>query len=435
MEYLVVQSKHHRSQFSTRHHLNRGTHICYVKNDIGTGHSIPIYVTITGDVPIVFVGDRNYSIGYGDEITLFCNITSDPPANNVYWEKVVHGTKNILNNWTVGIQGVSVDTPSLTIMESTTADIGTYRCVAINDVGTGYSETILLDVFGELPTVTIAADLLEIKYGETLQIVCVINAKPPPTKVYWEKVSNGITKVISNGTSGTDGITIDNPSITLLHATDSDSGFYKCFAVNEFGMGYSSPTKLTVIGGLPEVSVPYMTYLTGTGYTIALTCVINNAFPAVSKVYWERYISGSTTIISSASIGLKGVTVEEPSLIIPSATEMMSGEYTCFAVNSVGTGSSLPVQLTVQAGFTQKAPIKEYAEKQDHSPAGIIIVAVSAASTVGTIGLFVIACLKYRLTRRTGKKDMTTANNIRLEQNDSSTNSLQHSGSQIEKED
>ncbi|XP_052081119.1 low-density lipoprotein receptor-related protein 1-like [Mytilus californianus] len=92
-----------------------GTYICYVRNDIGTGHSIPIYVTITGDVPTVFVEDRNYSIGYGDEITLFCNISSDPPAKNVYWEKVVNGDKHILNNWTVGTQGVSVDTPSLAI--------------------------------------------------------------------------------------------------------------------------------------------------------------------------------------------------------------------------------------------------------------------------------------------------------------------------------
>ncbi|XP_071149869.1 uncharacterized protein [Mytilus edulis] len=225
-----------------------GTYICYVKNDIGTGQSTPIYVTITGDVPTVFVGGKNYTIGYGREIALICNISSDPPANNVYWEKVAHGSKHILNNWTIGIQGVSVDTPSLTIMESTTADIGTYRCVAINDIGTGFSEFIKLDVIGELPTVTIADDLPEIKYGEKVRILCAITSNPPPTKVYWEKIYNGISKVISNGTSGTEGITVDNPSMTLLHATDSDSGLYKCFAVNVFGMGYSSSTKLTVIG-------------------------------------------------------------------------------------------------------------------------------------------------------------------------------------------
>ncbi|XP_063412669.1 peroxidasin homolog [Mytilus trossulus] len=231
-------------------------------------------------------------------------------------------------------------------MESTTADIGTYRCVAINDIGTGFSDFIKLDVIGELPTVTIADDLPEIKYGEKVRIFCAISCNPPPTKVYWEKIYNGISKVISNGTLGTEGITVDNPSMTLLHATDSDSGLYKCFAVNVFGMGYSSSTKLTVIGGLPEVVVPSITHLAGIGYTIALTCVITNAFPVVSKVYWQRYINGHTTMISSDSLGYLGVTVENPSLIIESAKISLTGEYTCFAVNYVGTGSSLPVQLT-----------------------------------------------------------------------------------------
>ncbi|XP_063412590.1 hemicentin-2-like [Mytilus trossulus] len=343
-----------------------GTYICYVKNDIGTGQSKPIYVTITGDVPMVFVGGKNYTIGYGNEITLSCNISSNPPVNNVYWEKVAHGSKHILNNWTIGIQGVSVDTPSLTIMESTTADIGTYRCVAINDIGTGFSEFIKLDVIGELPTVTIADDLPEIKYGEKVRIFCAITGNPPPTKVYWEKIYNGISKVISNGTLGTEGITVDNPSMTLLHATDSDSGLYKCFAVNVFGMGYSSSTKLTVIGGLPEVVVLSITHLTGTGYTITLPCVISNVFPVVTKVYWQRHINGHTTMISSDSLGYLGVTVKNPSLVIKEAMETMSGEYTCFAINSVGTGSSLPVQLSVQAGVTQQAQNKENVGKQDH---------------------------------------------------------------------
>lgn len=100
------------------------------------------------------------------------------------------------------------------------------------------------------------------------------------------------------------------------------------------------------LAGVPEVSVPSITHLTGTGYTVTLICKVTNAFPEVFRVYWQRYLHGSITVISSASIGIKGVTVESPSLIIPSAMESMTGEYTCFAVNSVGTGSSLPATLT-----------------------------------------------------------------------------------------
>ncbi|CAC5394045.1 HMCN [Mytilus coruscus] len=323
-----------------------GQYTCHVECWTWSGQSAVVNLTVYGGVPIVDVGDTIYSAEYGEKITLFCNMTSNPPVTKVYWEKVVNDTKNVLNNWTVGIQGASVDAPSLIIVHSTTADIGNYTCVATNGVGTGKSKATTLEVIGELPTVSVISSLTPVKYGERVNIFCFVNAYPIPTNVYWEKISNGITKVISNGTDGTDGITVENPSLILLHATDSDSGHYKCFAVNEFGLGYSSSVKLTVIGGLPEVSVPSLTHLTGTGYTITITCSVKNAFPDVSSVYWQRYLHGSTTIIRSTSIGIKGVTAENPSLIIPSAMESMTSEYTCFAENSVGTGSSLPAKLT-----------------------------------------------------------------------------------------
>lgn len=87
------------------------------------------------------------------------------------------------------------------------------------------------------------------KYGEKVHISCVVNAIPPATEIYWEKELNGIKNVINTGTTGTEGITVANPALILIHATDSDAGLYKCFAVNEFGMGYSSAIKLNVIGG------------------------------------------------------------------------------------------------------------------------------------------------------------------------------------------
>lgn len=91
--------------------------------------------------------------------------------------------------------------------------------------------------------------LSPVRYGEKVMIACVVNAYPRPTKIYWEKESNSITNVINNGTIGTYGITVANPSLTIVYATDSDSGLYKCVAINEFGMGYSSSVKLSVTGG------------------------------------------------------------------------------------------------------------------------------------------------------------------------------------------
>lgn len=84
----------------------------------------------------------------------------------------------------------------------------------------------------------------------------------------------------------------------------------------------------------------------GIGYSVTLICQVTKAFPAVSRIYWERYKNNATTVITSNSIGIDGVTIDIPSLTISSAKESMSGEYTCFAKNYVGTGSSFPTLLT-----------------------------------------------------------------------------------------
>lgn len=105
-------------------------------------------INFISGVPIVNVRETSYSIGYGEKALLNCFITPNPSVTNVYWEREVNGTKHILNNLTMGIQGVSRNDPSLVLMESTKSDIGTYRCVAINDVGTGKSETLSLMVVG-----------------------------------------------------------------------------------------------------------------------------------------------------------------------------------------------------------------------------------------------------------------------------------------------
>lgn len=99
-------------------------------------------------VPIVSVEKTVYSAGYGEMVTLSCYITANPHVTQVYWEKVVNGIMNVLNNRTVGIKGVSVEAPALTIVKTTTADNGTYRCSSTNDVGTGKSEIIRLEVIG-----------------------------------------------------------------------------------------------------------------------------------------------------------------------------------------------------------------------------------------------------------------------------------------------
>lgn len=97
--------------------------------------------------------------------------------------------------------------------------------------------------------------------------------------------------------------------------------------------------------GLPFVSIPYKTYEAVSGHSFTLKCTIGRANQPIVYVYWTRKIKNLTTILSSATIGIFNVTVENPSITFQSAELSMSGEYICFATNNIGTGKSAPVYL------------------------------------------------------------------------------------------
>lgn len=67
--------------------------------------------------------------------------------------------------------------------------------------------------------------------------------------MYWQKIFNGTTINITSNSPGIAGAMIARPSLTLLKAAPSDSGQYKCFAVNIAGIGHSNSINLTVLGG------------------------------------------------------------------------------------------------------------------------------------------------------------------------------------------
>lgn len=86
-------------------------------------------------------------------------------------------------------------------------------------------------------------------YGSKLVIDTQISASPTVLKVYWTRNSSGIITTIDHGLSGTEGITVDNPSLTLLYITDLDNGLYTCTAESYRGIGFSKTVNVTVNGG------------------------------------------------------------------------------------------------------------------------------------------------------------------------------------------
>lgn len=90
---------------------------------------------------------------------------------------------------------------------------------------------------------------------------CNATSFPAHTSVYWQRISTGTTTNITSITSDTcdiaciDGVTILNPSLTILMATTADSGLYICYITNKVGTGHSEVINLTIMGGNSTVFI------------------------------------------------------------------------------------------------------------------------------------------------------------------------------------
>lgn len=130
--------------------------------------STDIQYSITG-IPTVNILSPSYSILYGNRITIECTINSNPPHTIVVWQKIVNGVPNILNlGNSAKYSGGTINTPSLTILNTVTEDSGTYRCTATNVVGTGSSQ-------GTTLTVTGGASGFRCQSAQTVPFYCTVD--------------------------------------------------------------------------------------------------------------------------------------------------------------------------------------------------------------------------------------------------------------------
>lgn len=107
----------------------------------------------------------------------------------------------------------------------------------------------------------------------------------------------------------------------------------------------------TVFSGIPNVTIPSLEYNIGYGQHMILECIIVST-PNCTDVYWQHIYNDTVKNITSSSPNVYyGATVAVPSLYIRRVTTAESGQYTCFAVNSLGTGESQPTTVTVLGGM------------------------------------------------------------------------------------
>ena len=100
---------------------------------------------------------------------------------------------------------------------------------------------------------TVPQNVYNGNYGQSVQLVCTVSGSPAATEVYWVKVSNGVSTTIRSSnmdTSKYSGVTLSDPSLTVLNVNEADAAVYTCYATNLVGTGQSQQTQLNVIGSM-----------------------------------------------------------------------------------------------------------------------------------------------------------------------------------------
>ncbi|XP_033758139.1 hemicentin-1-like [Pecten maximus] len=323
-----------------------GTYRCFATNSVGTGQSGSTTLTVSGSLPTVTVTQNSYSVTTGQSVTLVCQVSGTPSATSVAWQRTQNGVTTTLTVTGTKYSGSTTSVPSLTINNAGSSDSGNYVCTATNSVGTGTSNTIVMSVSGNVPSVAVSQSSYSVTTGTSLTLACSVSANPSHTSVFWQRNIGSGTQSVTIDNVNFSGATVSSPSLTVISASTGDSGTYTCYATNSIGTGQSSSTTLTVSGSIPTVTVSPTSYTVTTGNNAVLQCSVS-ANPAVTNVFWQKLINNVYTTLTMGTGAYSGSTTSSPTLTVLNANSDDSGSYICKASNSVGTGQSNVVTLTV----------------------------------------------------------------------------------------
>lgn len=99
---------------------------------------------------------------------------------------------------------------------------------------------------------------------------------------------------------------------------------------------------------VPLVEIEVREHTAHYGEELTIHCNVTSS-PVHKTVYWEKRNGGEVIPLTSQTKGIRGITVEAPSLTIIFVTSTDTGSYTCFAKNNVGVGESRTAELKVIA--------------------------------------------------------------------------------------
>ncbi|CAG2254075.1 unnamed protein product [Mytilus edulis] len=229
-------------------------------------------------VPNVTIPNLEYNGVYGGYTTLECIVDSTPNYTDVYWQHISNGT----------VKNKTSSSPNVILW--------CYGDLVVNSSITSYTE-----VYGSQVTLRCSVTY-ETKFG--------------PVSVSWNKYnSSGISILVHPLYYGNEHVTIYNVSVvipekngfvmdhhylTITLLSFEDAAWYICWAHNNFSSERSPRIELTIIGDVPNVSIPNTEYSKGYGWFITLECIIDST-PNHTNVYWQHIYNGTVKNITSSS--------------------------------------------------------------------------------------------------------------------------------------
>ncbi|KAL9971198.1 hypothetical protein ACROYT_G023695 [Oculina patagonica] len=163
--------------------------------------------------PFVQVVPNEIATEEKNDVTVMCNVTSNPIVDLITWSK---SQGSLPDSRSVVNEG------SLTILNITTDDSGSYVCTATNILGTN-SSSVQLRVYTAIKFITRPPSSVVVYTGHTMNLSCSASSDLQPT-ISW--MFNGIPSLPG-------GVAIDaSNNLTVLSADITHIGIYTCSATN-----------------------------------------------------------------------------------------------------------------------------------------------------------------------------------------------------------
>ncbi|KAH8306629.1 hypothetical protein KR044_001136, partial [Drosophila immigrans] len=200
----------------------------------------------------------------GDDVYFECHVQSNPQWRKLLW---LHNGIHLEHNTSAR---VIRSNQSLVLQKITKHYAGNYACSAINDEGETVSNQLPLRVkYTPVCKHTDRVILIGASKDETVEVVCEIQADPPPRTFRWKFNNSGETLDVGSERFSVNG---SRSILKYTPVTDQDYGTLSCWAANEVGTQQHPCLFQVVLAALPS-GVSNCSIFNRTELSVDIQCV------------------------------------------------------------------------------------------------------------------------------------------------------------------